>query len=292
MIVYLNGEFMPLAEAKVPAMDRGFLFGDGAYEVIPVYARRPFRLAGHLERLQRTLDGIRLANPHDVPEWTRLITELIARNAGVARDEQSVYLQVTRGAEERRNFAFPASASPTVFLFCEPLVTPPPAQCEQGVAAITAPDIRWLRCNLKTVSLIANCLLRQQAIDAGCAETVMLRDGYLSEGSASNIFVVRDGVLRAPPKNHLILPGVTYDVVLELAAAAALPVDVRPVAEAEVRGADELWLTSSAKEVLAIVTLDGQPVGRGAAAGRPGPWFRRIYAAYQAFKREVMRGEG
>ncbi len=291
MTAYLNGTFMPLAEAKVPAMDRGFLFGDGAYEVIPVYARRPFRLDGHLERLQRTLDGIRLANPHDVAEWTRLIGELIARNTTLG-DELSVYLQVTRGAEMRRNFAFPAQAPPTVFMFCEPLVTPSPAQCAQGVAAITAPDIRWLRCNLKTVSLIANCLLRQQAIDAGCAETVMLRDGYLSEGSASNIFVVRAGVLCAPPKTHLILPGVTYDVVLELAAAAALPIDIRPIAETEVREADELWLTSSAKEVLAIVTLDGRPVGRGAAAGRPGPWFERIHADYQAFKRKVMRGEG
>ncbi|MBV6475626.1 MAG: D-amino acid aminotransferase [Rhodocyclaceae bacterium] len=280
--VYLDGRFMPIAEAKVSAMDRGFLYGDGAYEVIPVYSRRPFRLAEHLARLRHTLEGIRLANPHDDAEWVRLIGEIVARNEG---DDQSVYLQITRGADTKRNHAFPARVAPTVYILSEPLVTPPPAQREQGIATISAPDVRWLRCDLKAISLLANCLLRQQAVDAGCVETILFRDGFMTEGAASNIFAVRDGVLLAPPKNNLMLPGITYDVVLELAAAHGLPVEVRPVAEAEARGADELWMTSSTKEVLPIVLLDGRPVGDG----RPGPVFARMYAWYQDFKRTVMR---
>jgi len=281
-IVYLNGAFMPIAEAKVSAMDRGFLFGDGAYEVIPVYSRRPFRLAEHLRRLQHTLDGIRLANPHDEAEWTRLIAEIVARNDG---EDQSIYLQITRGADTKRNHAFPARAVPTVYIMSEPLVTPPPAQREAGISAVSAPDMRWLRCDLKTVSLLANCLLRQRAVDAGCVETILFRDGFMTEGAASNIFAVRSGVLLAPPKDNLMLPGITYDVVLELAAAHGLPAEVRPVAEPEARGADELWMTSSTKEVLPIVLLDGRPVG----AGMPGPVFAKMYAWYQDFKRTVMR---
>ncbi len=280
--VYLNGRFMPVAEAMVPAMDRGFLFGDGAYEVIPVYSRRPFRLAEHLARLQHTLDGIRLANPCRDDEWARLIGEVVARNAG---EDQSVYLQITRGADTKRNHAFPAQVTPTVFILSEPLLTPPPAQRESGIAAVSSPDLRWLRCDLKTTSLLANCLLRQMAVEAGCIETLLFRDGFMTEGAASNIFAVKDGVLLAPPKNHLMLPGITYDVVLELAAGHGLAAEVRPVTEAEVRGADELWMTSSTKEVLPIVRLDGQPIG----AGKPGPVFAQMYAWYQDFKQTVMR---
>ncbi len=281
--VYLNGEFMPIAEAKVPAMDRGFLFGDGAYEVIPVYSRRPFRLAEHLRRLHRTLDGIRLANPLGEEEWTRLIGEIIARNEG---EDQSVYLQITRGADTKRNHAFPARVTPTVYIMSEPLATPPPAQRETGIAAVSAPDVRWLRCDLKTTSLLANCLLRQLAVDAGCVETILFRDGFMTEGAASSIFAVKNGVLLAPPKNHLMLPGITYDVVLELAAKHGLPCEVCDVLEDEARAADELWMTSSTKEVLPITQLDGQPIG----AGRPGPVFQKMYAWYQNFKATVMRG--
>lgn len=263
-------------------MDRGFLFGDGAYEVIPVYSRRPFRLPEHLARLRHTLDGIRLANPHSEAEWMRLIGEIIARNDG---EDQSVYLQITRGADTKRNHAFPAKVTPTVFIMSEPLLTPPAAQRERGIATISSPDVRWLRCDLKTTSLLANCLLRQQAVEAGCVETILFRDGFMTEGAASNIFAVKDGALLAPPKDNLMLPGITYDVVLELAAAHGFPAEVRPVAEAEARGADELWMTSSTKEVLPIVVLDGKPVGRG----QPGPAFAQMYAWYQDFKRTVMR---
>ena len=283
---YLNGEFLPLAEARVSAMDRGFLFGDGVYEVVPVYSRRPFRLAEHLARLRRSLAAIRLVDPLTDAQWHAMVGRLVAT---AAWDDQSVLLQVTRGPMAVRNHAFPAEVTPTVFGLVEPLHTPPAEHRERGVAAISAADFRWLRCNVKATSLLANCLLRQMAIDAGCAETIMFRDGILSEGAASNIFVVKDGVLLAPQQNHLMLTGITYDVVLELAAQHGLPTGVRDITDAEVRGADELWLTSSTKEVLPIVELDGQKVGAGRTAGQPGPVFRQMYGWYQDFKRDVMR---
>ena len=282
-MIYLNGEFLALAEAKVSVMDRGFLFGDGVYEVIPVYSRRPFRLAQHLKRLGNTLAGVRLDNPHSEPEWTRLIARIIDQEESA---DQQIYLQVTRGVDVRRSHAFPRQVRPTTLIMSEPLLPPAAVECQRGVAAVSAVDIRWLRCDLKVVSLLANCLLRQLAVDAGCAETLLLRDGFLSEGAASNIFLVKDGLLLAPQQNHLMLPGVTYDVVLELAAAHGLKHQVRDILEAEVRTADELWLTSSTREVLAIVNVDGQPVGKG----EPGPYFRQMYGWYQDFKREVMHG--
>ncbi|GAB4165112.1 MAG: D-amino acid aminotransferase [Rhodocyclaceae bacterium] len=281
--VYLNGEFMPRGEARVAAMDRGFLFGDGAYEVVPVYSRRPFRLDEHLCRLERTLAAIRLPDPLTRAEWVKLIGEVIRRNEP---EDQSVYLQVSRGADmSRRNHAFPEGIAPTVFVMSEPLHTPPREQVERGVGAVSAADFRWLRCDLKTVSLLGNCLLRQLAVDAGCAETILFRDGFLTEGAASNIFVVREGVLYAPPRSHLMLTGITYDVVLELAARHGMPHEVREILESEVRAADEIWISSSTKEVLPVTALDGRPVGEG----RPGPLFAHMYAWYQQFKTEVMR---
>ena len=280
-IIYLNGEFMPLEAARIPVLDRGFIFGDGVYEVVPVYSRHPFRLPEHLRRMQHSLDGIQLANPLTDPEWTRLTHDIIARNPG---DDQSIYYQITRGAA-RRAHEFPQDAKPTVFMMSSPLVTPPREQVENGVACITATDFRWLKCDVKSVSLLGNCLLKNLAVDAGAVEVVLFRDGYLTEASACNVCVVRNGVLLAPPKNHLILPGITYDVVLELAAANQIPLEMREVSEQEVRTAQEIWITSSTKEVLAVTTLDGRPVGDG----RPGAVFRRIYALYQDFKQTVMR---
>ena len=281
MSAYLNGQFLPLAEAKVSALDRGFVFGDGVYELIPVYSKKPFRLDEHLRRLQGSLDGIRLRNPHETGVWRELILRLVELQDFA---DQSVYIQVTRGVAPR-DHAFPQGVPPTVFMFSQPLVTSTPAQKAAGVCAVSAVDNRWLRCNIKAISLLANILLRQQAVDADCAETVMLRDGFLTEGAASNIFVVKDGVLRAPPPSSLMLTGVTYDVVLELAAAHGIPHEVRAISEAEVRSADELWMTSSTKEIMAIVKLDGVPVG----AGVPGPLAQRMDGLYQAFKQQVMR---
>ncbi|MDD5329865.1 MAG: D-amino acid aminotransferase [Sulfuricella sp.] len=280
-MIYLNGEFMPVEQARVPVLDRGFIFGDGVYELIPVYSSRAFRLREHLRRLQHSLDGIRIPNPHSEEEWVGLVEELIARNAD---EDQSLYLHVTRGVA-KRDHAFPPGVPPTVFMMSNPLVTSPPELVDSGVAVVSAADNRWLRCDIKAISLLPNVLLRQLAVDAGAAETLLLRDGFLTEGAASNIFVVRDGVLLAPPKDNLMLPGITYDVILELAAAAAMACEVRRIAEQEVRTAQELWLTSSAREVQAITALDGQPVGDG----KPGPLFRRMYRLYQDYKTTVMR---
>jgi D-alanine transaminase len=280
-MIYLNGEFMPIEEARVPVLDRGFIFGDGVYEVIPVYSRHPFRLAEHLRRLQASLDGIRLANPHDDRTWMQLIHRLIELNQP---DDQSLYLHLTRGVA-KRDHAFPPGVAPTVFMMSNPLSTPPPEQVEGGVGAITATDNRWLRCDIKAIALLPNVLLRQLAVDADCAECVLLRDGFMTEGAASNIFVVNNGILSAPPKNHLMLPGITYDVVLELAQANGIKQEVREIPELELRTAEEAWLSSSTKEVLAITRLDGKTVG----AGRPGPLFKRMYALYQEYKNRVMR---
>ena len=286
MNCYLNGRFLPLTEAKVSVLDRGFVFGDGVYELVPVYSRKPFRLDDHLRRLQGSLDGIRLANPHGVAAWRDLILRLVELQNF---DDQSIYIQITRGTpvegQPPRDHAFPRDVPPTVFMFAQPLVTATPVQKAAGVCAVSAVDNRWLRCNIKAISLLANILLRQQAVDADCAETLMLRDGFLTEGAASNIFVVKDGVLRAPPPSSLMLTGITYDVVLELAAGHGIPHEVRAISEAEVRSADELWMTSSTKEIMAIVKLDGVPVG----AGVPGPLARQMDALYQAFKHRVMR---
>jgi D-alanine transaminase len=280
-IVYLNGEFMPLENARIPVLDRGFIFGDGVYEVIPVYSRHPFRLPEHLARFERSHRAVRITNPLSDAEWTRLVKDLIARNAG---DDQSIYLQVTRGVA-KRDHAFPKDVKPTVFAMSSPLSTPARAVVESGVAAITAVDYRWLKCDVKSTSLLGNCMLRQAAADEGAVEVVMFRNGFLTEGSSSNVFVVKNGIVLATPKDNLVLPGITYDVVIELAQTNNMPLETRPIAEAEVRSADEIWVTSSTKEVLAVSTLDGNPVG----SGKPGPVFQRMHQLYQDFKRTVMR---
>ena len=281
MTVYLNGVFMPLAEARIPVLDRGFIFGDGVYEYVPVYSRKPFRVREHLSRLQASLDSIRLANPLDEAGWAQRIHTLITAQDF---DDQALYIQITRGVAPR-DAAFPANTPPTVFMMASPLVPPPATLKASGVGAVTAVDNRWLRCDIKSVSLLANVLLRQQSVDANCAETILLRDGYLTEGSASNIFVVQAGVVLAPPKSNLMLSGITYDLVLELATQHGLPHAVRPISEAELRSADELWMTSSSKEVLPIVRLDGKAVGEG----KPGPMALRMDALYQQYKMDVMR---
>jgi D-alanine transaminase len=276
VIVYLNGQYLPLEEAKVSVLDRGFIYGDGVYELVPVYGRRAFRLPQHLTRLQHSLDGIRLANPHTDAEWTSIIAELAARQP---YDDQGVYLQVTRGVA-RRDHAFPAGTPATVFMMSNPLATPSAGQVEKGVAVVTAEDNRWRRCDLKTISLVGNVLMRQLAADAGALETVMFRDGWLTEASASNVLVVRGGTVVAPPRDNLILPGITYGAVYDFATEAGMPFDVRPVDRAEALAADEMWLTSSTKEVLAVTTVDGKPF----AGGVPGPAFRRMHALFQARK--------
>ncbi len=290
MTIYLNGQYLPIEQATISVLDRGFIFGDGVYEVIPVYSRRAFRLEEHLQRLQHSLDGIRLLNPHSVSEWTAIVAELIARNKP---EDQYLYLHITRGAT-KRDHAFPNPPVPsTVFAMSNPLLAPAPELLAGGVCAVTAEDNRWLRCDIKAISLLPNVLLRQMAVDAGCAETILIRpavacdDAFLTEGAASNIFVVKNGTLLAPMKDNLMLPGITYDVILEIAAANNIPHQVRKITAAEVFAADELLLTSSTREVMAITHLDGKPVG----AAKPGPMYNKIYQLYQEFKRDVMRAK-
>jgi D-alanine transaminase len=280
MIVYLNGRFLPLEDAKVSVLDRGFIYGDGVYELIPVYRRQPFRMAQHLARLQRSLDGIRLANPHSDAEWGEIIGQLIARQPF---EDQGIYFQVTRGVA-KRDHAFPQGVAPTVFMMSNPLATPSPEQVDRGVAVVTAADNRWRRCDLKTISLVGNVLMRQLAADAGAIETVMFRDGMLTEASASNVLVVIAGGIVAPPKDNLILPGITYDAAEEFAREAGLPFVVRPVSRAEALAADEMWLSSSTKEVLAVTKVDGVPF----ASGEPGPVFRTMHALFQQHKPRAL----
>jgi D-alanine transaminase len=281
MTVFLNGKLLPAEQATVSVLDRGFIFGDGVYELVPVYSRVPFRLDEHLARLERSLAEVKIRNPYSRAQWRDHIYRLIDAQP---HEDQGVYFQVTRGVA-KRDHAFPKGAEPTVFMMSNPLVNPPQAQVENGAPAVSAADNRWLRCDIKSISLIGNCLLRQLSAEANAAETILFRDGRLTEASASNVFIVKRGVIQSPPKTNLILPGITYDVVVELARANGMPLEFREVSEAEVRGADEVWVTSSSKEVLAIVELDGKRIGDG----RPGPVFRRMYQLYQEFKQKVMR---
>jgi D-alanine transaminase len=283
MDVYLNGAYMPIEEAKVPVLDRGFLFGDGVYEVIPVYARHAFRMRDHLQRLQHSLDGIRLPNPHSVEEWEAILGVLIAQ---LSPDDHYLYLHITRGVA-KRDHPFPnPPVPPTVFVMSSPLTHPSAEAIASGVACITVQDNRWLRCDIKAISLLPNVLMRQASVDAGCGEAILIRDdSFMTEGSASNIFMVKDGVLLAPPKDHLMLPGITYDVILELAAAHGIQTGIRKIMKEELFSADELLLTSSTREVMPITSLDGQSIGNG----KPGAMFARLYPLYLTFKKEIMR---
>ena len=280
-MVFLNGRILPIEDAKVSVLDRGFIFGDGVYELVPVYSRVPFRLEEHLVRLERSLAEVRIRSPYSRAQWREFIYRLIDAQPF---DDQGVYFQVTRGVA-KRDHAFPKNAEPTVFMMSNPLVNPSMEQVEKGASAVSAPDNRWLRCDIKSISLVGNVLLRQLSAEADGAETILFRDGKLTEASASNVFIVRRGIIESPPKGNLILPGITYDVIVELARANGMPLEFREVREPEVRGADELWVTSSSKEVLAIVMLDGDRIGNG----QPGPLFRRMYQLYQEFKLKVMR---
>jgi len=276
--VYLNGEFVPADEARVPVLDRGFLFGDGVYELMPVYGGHAFRLNEHLARLARSLAEVSIPNPYAPARWVQILNELIER-AGAG--DLLVYCQVTRGVAPR-DHAFPRGIEPTVFAMTSARPNPSRAQLERGIKAVTREDIRWQRCDIKSISLLANVLLRQQAIDAGAAESLLVRDGYVAEGAASNVFVVIDDVIVTPPNSASLLPGVTRDLILELAAANGLPHKEARIREQALHGAQEIWITSSSKEVLSVTTLDESPVGDGI----PGPQWQRIYALYQNYKCE------
>jgi D-alanine transaminase len=279
-VCYLNGEFLPLADARVSPLDRAFLFGDAVYEVVPVYAGRPFRLREHLDRLVRSLSGIRMDPPLTHAEWDGVLHTLIERNGG---GDQYVYFQVTRGAELARNHAWPPGLAPTVFAFTNTLEPPSAASLEQGVAAITAEDIRWARRDIKSTALLANTLLKKLAADAGAFETILLEHGELTEGSSTTVHVIMGGEIHTPPNGRHILPGTTRDVVTELAARSGIPSASRRVTEAELRGADEIWLAFSTRGLLPVTRLDGEPV----RTGKPGPLFARMHAAFLSYVREL-----
>ena len=278
-IAHFNGELLPLDEIHISPLDRGFIFGDGVYEVIPVYGGAMLGAREHFERLQRSMDEIRLRNPHTVSEWIALCEALLEHHPG----NQSLYIQVTRGAPKKRDHVIPKDLAPTVFMMCYPLASPAREAVEKGVACVTARDFRWEKCHIKSTSLLGNVLARQLSADAGATETILLRDAMVTEASASNVFVVKNGVVAAPPRDNLILLGITYQLLVRLAAEGAVKLEIRPIPEAELRGADEVWLSSSTKEVLAVTQVDGRPVG----TGKPGPLFKRMHALYQEHKTKL-----
>ena len=281
--VYLDGKFLPPDQARVSVFDRGFIFGDGVYEVIPVFGGRLFRLPHHLARLEASLAAIRLRNPHTAEEWKTIFTRLMAEHR---TSDQSIYLQITRGVAPR-DHAFPPNITPTVFAYSQPLKYPPAEQLTQGVTAVTTDDIRWQRCDIKAIALLANALLRQQAIEQGAVEAILVRDNVVTEGAASNVFIVSGDRLVTPPKGPYILPGITRDLVVEIARANKISCEEKPVGIDALRTADEVWLTSSTKEILPITRIDGRPVG----AGKPGPMHARMFDLYQEYKQAFIQGK-
>ncbi len=281
---YLNGEYMRVCDAKVSVLDRGFIFGDGIYEVVPVYAQRLFRFDEHMARLQRGLGKTRIQNPHERAGWLercRHLVQALAQQTGA--QDQLVYIQITRGVAPR-DHVMPAGIEPTVFMMVTPMKPPTAEQRHQGVACVTARDFRWERGDIKSISLLGNVLARQMSADHGAVETVMLRDGFLTEAAASNVWVVHEGALLGPPKSEHVLEGIRFELLRELCEEVGIAYNLRPIPEADVRSADEILLSSATKEVLAVTHLDGEAVGHGAMRGKVGPVYARLHEAYQRAK--------
>lgn len=279
-VAYLNGEFLPLDEVRISPLDRGFLFADGVYEVIPAYAGRLFRAASHVQRLERSLAGIRIEDPLGRAGWHALFEAMVECNGG---GDQAVYLQVTRGVAPREH-TFPHGVRATVFAMTRMVGA---GGAAPALDAVTRPDIRWGRCDIKSVSLLPNVLMREEARDASAAEAILIRDGMVTEGTATNVFVVEGEMVRTPPKSTQILSGVTRELVIELARGSGIDCREEPLGEARLRAAQEIWLSGSTKEVAPVVQLDGAPVGEGA----PGPMWQRMHALFEDFKKRLMRGE-
>ena len=280
-ICYLNGEYLALTDARISPLDRGFLFADSVYEVLPVFARRPFRFREHFDRMARSLAAIRLDPPHSHAQWLAIVDGLIKRNS---QGDCYVYAQISRGAEYGRNHAFPSRVTPTVFAMAAPLPELTPAIHERGIAAVTRQDTRWARCDIKSTALLPNVLLKQEASDAGAQEALLVRDGEVAEGSSTTVFAVVGGVLVTPPNDHLRLPGTTREVVLEL-ATGLIPTTIRAIRVDELRSASEVWLAAATRDVLPVTTIDGASV----ADGRPGPLWGKMSARFAAL-RERLRG--
>ena len=277
----LNGQLLPLNQAKISVLDRGFIFGDGVYEVIPVYARRLFRFDEHMSRLARSLDKLRIANPYSRDEWLRHARSLVA---ALPQEDQLVYLQVTRGVA-MRDHVMPEGLAPTVFMMTNPMKPPTPEQRHQGVACLTARDFRWERGDIKSISLLGNVLARQISADRGAVETILFRDGWLTEGSGSNVWVVHEGAVLGPPRSEHVLEGIRYELLRELCEEEGIGYNLRAISEDDVRSADELIISSASKEVLPVTRLDDHLVGHGTLRGKPGPIYAQLYEAYQRAKR-------
>ena len=286
-LCYLNGEYGPLRDTKVSVLDRGFIFGDGIYEVVPAYGGKLFRFDEHMARLGRSLTKLRIANPHSREEWLercrKLLAALAAKGANDGEGDQLIYIQITRGVA-LRDHVMPTDVAPTVFMMCSPMKPPTVEQRHQGVACVTARDFRWERGDIKSISLLGNVLARQISADHGATETILFRDGFLTEAAACNVWVVHEGAVLGPPKSEHVLEGIRYELIRELCEEVGIAFNLRPIAEADVFAADELMLSSATKEVLAVTTLDGQPVGHGALHGKPGPVYARLHEAYQRAK--------
>jgi D-alanine transaminase len=283
-LCYLNGEYGSLRDAKVSVLDRGFIFGDGIYEVVPAYGGRLFRFAEHMARLGRSLAKVRIANPMEPEEWlahARKLAQALAEKTGAV--DQLVYIQVSRGVA-MRDHVMPEGIAPTVFMMASAMKQASAEQRHRGVACISARDFRWERGDIKATSLLGAVLARQMSADHGAIETIMFRDGFLTEASASNVWVVHEGAVLGPPKSEHVLEGIRYELLRELCEDCGLAFNLRPIAEADVFSADELLLSSATKEVLPVTSLDGEPVGHGALRGKPGPVYGRLYEAYQAAK--------
>ncbi|MGR8930814.1 MAG: aminotransferase class IV [Gammaproteobacteria bacterium] len=275
-LVFLNGEYLPLADAKISVLDRGFLFGDGIYEVIPAYSGRLFRLEDHLIRLNNSLRAIRLDLNKSVEEWQSIFQPMLDSGK-----DQYIYLQVTRGYAPKRDHGFPQEIIPTVFAMCSEIK--PFSGRLTGVKAVTVDDTRWQLCHVKAITLLANLLLRQEALDQDCAEAILVKNGYVTEGAASNLFAVIDGELITPPKNNQILPGITRDVILELAKANQVPYCEDVIALEALQNASEVWVTSSTREIVPVIEVDGSPVG----TGKPGPVYEKMDQLLQAYKKSL-----
>ena len=280
-LCYLNGEYTPLNQAKVSVLDRGFIFGDGIYDVVPVYGRRLFRFEQHLARLERNLGKLRIPNPHTNEEWLERCRKLIAAHAS---EDQMIYIQVTRGVAPR-DHVMPKDIVPTVFIMATAMKPPGTKAVHEGVACVTAEDFRWERGDIKSTSLLGNVMARQVSADVGATETILFREGQLTEASSSNVWVVRDGAVYGVPKSEHVLEGIRYELIRELCEQEGIPFSLVPIDAAQVHGADELMISSASKEVLPVVLLDGQPIG----TGKPGPVFERIYSAYQGAKAAQSR---
>jgi len=282
-LCYLNGEYGSLRDAKVSVLDRGFIFGDGVYEIIPAYGAKLFRFNEHMARLSRSLSKLRIANPLTSEQWLERSRRLAAALMEQGAPDQLVYIQITRGVA-LRDHVMPTDIEPTVFMMASAMKPPSAEQRHKGVTCVTARDFRWERGDIKSISLLGNVLARQISADHGALETVMFRNGFLTEASGSNVWVVHEGAVLGPPKSEHVLEGIRYELIRELCEECGIAFNLRPIPEADVLSADELLISSATKEVLPVTTLDADAVGHGALRGKPGPVYARLYEAYQRAK--------